>query len=174
MSTQKPPLIRSDSPLIRLPRTVPAIQASLLDAVRLCAQFIDREYRRVEDSLTQITPDYDRALALGPAAIMDAWAIVDTVHRLRALVDRVAGDRNQKRLFQKRTHDVEHLRNSFQHLVGDHRALTDADAPILGTLTWLCPVDIEKRTFCLWSFSPGRLRSVDPNSFVQLPAEIPT
>ena len=153
------------------------MQASFFDAVRLCAQFIDLAYGRVENALTQLTPEHDRTLAIGPAAIMDTWAIVDTVHRLRALVVGLPGYRNRdpsKRLFLNRTQDVEQLRNAFQHLVGDLPTLTHADAPVLGSLTWLRPVGIEQRTFSVWVFSPGRLRSIDPTSIVQLPNEVPT
>ena len=172
-----PPLILPDSPLIRLPETLQPIQASFFDAVRLCAQFIDLAYTRVENALTQLTPEHDRTLAIGPAAIMDTWAIVDAVHRLRALVAGLPGYRNRapgKRLFLSQTKDVEQLRNSFQHLVGDLPTLTQADAPVLGSLTWLRPVDIEQRTFSVWTFSPGRLRSIDATSVVQLPNEVPT
>jgi hypothetical protein len=170
-------IILPDSPLIRLPANLPPIQASFFDAIRLCVQYIDLAYRRIEESLSQITLQHDRSLALGPAAIMDAWSVIDTVHRLRALVSGLPGYKNQaasKRLFLNRTRDVEQLRNSFQHLVGDVRALTEADAPVLGTLTWLRPVDSKERRFTVWAFTPWRLRSVTPDSVVQLPSEIPT
>ena len=172
-----PPLILPDSPLIRLPKTLPPVQACFLDAVRLSAQYIDLAYTRVENALTQLTLEHDRTLAIGSAAIMDTWTVVDTVHRLRALVAGLPGYRNRalsKRLFRDRTEGVEQLRNSFQHLVGDLPALTQSDAPVLGSLTWLRPVDIEKLTFSVWTFTPGRLRSIDPATIVQLPNEVPT
>jgi hypothetical protein len=172
------PIIAPDSPLIRLPETVPPIQASFFDAVRLSAQFVDIAYRRVEGAVTQlVNPEHDRALAIMPVAFMDAWAIVDTVHRLRDLLRGLPRYRNQalsKRLFLQRTEAVEQLRNTFQHLVGDLPALTQADAPVLGSLTWLRPVDIERRTLSVWSFMPGRLRSLDSTSVVQIPADVPT
>ncbi|HET6323607.1 MAG TPA: hypothetical protein VFG04_02810 [Planctomycetaceae bacterium] len=78
-----------------------------------------------------------------------------------------------KQLFLKRTAGVEELRNIFQHLVGDLPALTKADVPVLGSLSWLVPIDIEKRTFAASIFSPGRVRNLDPASVVELPAELP-
>jgi hypothetical protein len=100
-----------------------------------------------------------------------------TVHRLRQLLTHLPGCRNRapsKGLFLKRTESVEELRNNFQHLVGEISALTQADFPVLGSLTWLRPIDVERRTFSTWSFIPGRFRTLHPSSVVQLPTDVPT
>ena len=83
------PIIKTDSPLWKLPQGLHPLQGSFFDAIRLSVQFIDVTYLRLNEALTQLTLTTDRSLQLGPNALMDAWAIIDAVHRLRTLVRRV-------------------------------------------------------------------------------------
>ncbi|MGH9387159.1 MAG: hypothetical protein ACRD2N_23055 [Vicinamibacterales bacterium] len=173
---QRSYLIRPDSPLWKLPHGLDPLQASFLDAIRLSVQFIDVAYNRVEDTLTNLKLDSDRALQLGPTALMDAWTIVDAVHRLRALVSGMPRYKNRapsKRLFLMRTVGVEALRNSFQHLVNDLHERTQSDLPVLGALTWVRPINAKENTLSIETFIPGQFRSIDPSSVVEVPTTVP-
>lgn len=128
-------MIQPDSPLWKLPQGLDPVQASFFDAIRLSVQIIDVAYNRIKDALNRLTLETERSLRLGPIALMDAWALVDAVHRLRALVSGMPRYKQRapsKGLFLRRTSSVEALRNSFQHLVNDLPALTQSDLPVLG------------------------------------------
>lgn len=173
---QRRPMIQPDSLLWKLPQGLDPLQASFLDAIRLSVQFIDAAYQRIEDALITLTLQTDRSLRLGPIALMDAWALVDAVHRLRALVSGMPRYKRlapSKRLFLRRTVGVEALRNSFQHLVNDLRALTQSDLPVLGALTWVRPISATEKTLSIETFMPGQVRSVHPSSQVAVPRTVP-
>ena len=173
---KRPRLIRSDSPIWKLPQGLDPLQASFLDAIRLSVQFVDVAYDRIETALTNLVLTTDRSQLLGPVALMDAWTIVDAVHRLRALISGMPRDKNRapsKRLFLMRTVGVEALRNSFQHLVNDLHGRTQADLPVLGALTWVRPISATDKTLAIETFVPGQLRSIDPSSVVAVPSAVP-
>ena len=169
-------MIQPDSRLWKLPQGLDPYQASFLDAVRLSVQFIDVAYDRIESALNRLTLATDRSLGLGPIALMDAWALVDAVHRLRVLVSGMPRYKKRtpsKGLFLRRTVDVVALRNSFQHLVNDLPALTQSDLPVLGALTWVRPISTIDRTLSIETFIPGQFRGVHPSSQVAVPSSVP-
>jgi hypothetical protein len=169
-------MLGKDSILRRLPVSLDPLQASYIDAIQLSVDFIDLTYQRIEKALGGLTLSADRELRLGPTALMDAWAMVDAVQRLRSLVNgmpRYKGRASSKSLFTRRTDGVKDLRNSFQHLVGDLPFLSRADLPVLGALTWIAPVDPNAGTMTVSTFISGQLRGVDPASAVTLPATVP-
>lgn len=173
---QRPQMIQPNSFLWKLPQGLDPLQASFLDAIRLSVQFIDVAYHRIEDALIRLTLETDRTLGLGPIALMDAWAFVDAVHRLRGLVSGMPRYKNRatsKRLFLMRTVGVEALRNSFQHLVNDLPSLTQSDLPVLGALTWVRPISATEKTLSIETFVPGQFRSVHPSSQVAVPSTVP-
>jgi hypothetical protein len=169
-------IVKTTSPLWKLPQGLDPQQASFLDAIRVSVQFIDLAHSRLQGGLTQLTLESDRSLQLGPNALMDAWAIIDAVHRLRALVRQLPRYKRHapsKRLFMDRTESVEQMRNSFQHLVGEMSELTDLELPVLGAITWVRRID--GRTDCLSvnGFIPGQVRSIDSSSWVTIPGVVP-
>ena len=169
-------IVKSTSPLWKLPQALHPQQASFLDAIRLSIQFIDLAHSRLQDGLAQLTLSSDRSLQLGPNALMDAWAIIDAVHRLRALVSQLPRYKQRapsKRLFMDRTRSVDQLRNSFQHLVSEISEITASDLPVLGALNWVRPVDGQPKCVSVNSFIPGQIRSIDPSSWVTVPGTVP-
>jgi hypothetical protein len=169
-------IVKTTSPLWKLPQGLHPQQASFLDAIRLSVQFIDLAHARLHDGLTQLTLSSDRSLQLGPNALMDAWAVIDAVHRLRALVRQLPRYKQRapsKRLFMDRTQSVDQLRNSFQHLVSEISELTDSDLPVLGAITWVRPVDGQFNCLSINTFIPGQARSIDPSSWVIVPGMVP-
>lgn len=169
-------MIQPNSLLWKLPQGFDPLQASFLDSIRLSVQFIGVVYDRIDDALIRLTLETDRSLGIGPIALMDAWALVDAVHRLRTLVSGMPRYKKRapsKRLFLMRTAGVEALRNSFQHLVNDLPALTQSDLPVLGALTWVRPVSTTEKTLSIETFIPGQVRSVHPSSQVPVPSTVP-
>jgi hypothetical protein len=169
-------IVATNSPLLNLPAGLPPLQASYLDALRISIHAADVAYERLVanlDGLNHASPDRQ---ARGLSAHMDAWTVVDTVARLRALVQLTPGYKKKassRKLFLKRTEVVRSLRNTFQHLDGDLGTLTAADAPVLGSLTWICPVAGSSEQMEIGFFMPGQFRSIDPTSIVQLPNSVP-
>ena len=73
---------------------------------------------------------------------MDAWTIIDAVHRLRALLRQIPGvSRSPKnspklRIFMDRTEIVEELRKHVQHLDQEVHSMAARSEPILGVVRW--------------------------------------
>ncbi len=169
-------IVTATSPLWKLPQGLHPLQGGFFDAIRLSVQFIDVAHARLYEALTQLTLTSDRSLQIGPNALMDAWAIIDAVHRLRSLVRQLPRYKQRapsKRLFMDKSQSVEQLRNSFQHLVSDLSGLTDSDLPVLGALTWVRPVDHERNRLSVSTFIPGQLKSIAPSSWVTVPSIVP-
>ena len=104
-----------------------AIEMALTAYGRLAANAYRQESHREEPVLT--TP-----------MLLDAWSIVDSVNRLRVLIQ---STRNLKHTtavvaLLKGTEDVLSLRNYVQHL--DERAIDIASTaqPLLGSISWVC------------------------------------
>jgi hypothetical protein len=71
-------------------------------------------------------------------AMLDAWSIVDSAHRMRDLVEHLPGLPNSKwkRLLQDRTGEVAELRNCVQHQLGEIENLISNGGQLWGFLSW--------------------------------------
>lgn len=96
-----------------------------------------------------------------PAALADAWSIVDSVHRLRGLVKQVPGlVRRQHwpalRGFENQTRPAEPLRNVAQHLDQEIGRIAEAAWPVWGVLNWFV-VDQDGKGGIIYTLVPGRM-----------------
>ena len=169
-------LIGSDSPLSLLPRGIDPKQRLFLDAIRVSAHFVGLAYKRLIENLEKSIPPENREKDCGLKAMVDAWSIVDSVYRLRQLVQRMPRYRDRmpsKQVFLRSTSDAEDLRHAIQHLDTDIETLLKAGQPPMGALTWIVPIDKSEGTMRIESFIPGQLEEASPGSLVSVPPDVP-
>lgn len=157
-------IIPEDSPLRRRPEGMEARQALFFDGIRFAIETADFAHQRLRKTLLSLAGNTASDLPMHaetPAAIADAWSIVDAVHRLRALIRQVPGlVRRQHwpslRGFEDQTGPIEDLRNTAQHLSTEIQAIADAQWPIWGVLNWFV-VDESRDGGQICTLVPGRI-----------------
>lgn len=152
-------IISDDSPLCRLPSELNVEQAAFLDGIRYSAAMIDLSYGRLKVTLHQLASEHP-VNGCFAAAFQDAWSIIDSVHRLKQLLNKMPGMKRATsnfKLFARRTSNVKELRNRIQHLGDGMRSLAMAGSPVWGTLAWISVVELEPPRLCLCTLSAGRI-----------------
>ena len=101
-------LVSSTSPLRSIPTCTDQKTILFLDGVRYSFQFIDVAYSRLRQTIERLKPETSRdEMQVGiTEAMSDAWAIVDSVHRLRGLIEQLPGLKKKNanvQLFLRRT-----------------------------------------------------------------------
>lgn len=170
-------LISPDSPLSVLPRNLDPSQRLLLDAIRISAQCIDISHARLVENLEKCRPGADRGKPFGIAAMLDAWSVIDSLYRLRKLVQRMPRWRRKspsKEIFLRKTTSAEELRNSIQHLDTEAESLLSSGRPPFGALTWISPCEGSGERMYVQTFVPGQLEGANPGSLVTTPERAPT
>jgi hypothetical protein len=153
-------IITADSPFRRLHANLDPRQACFLDGIRISAEMLDVAYTRLTDLLWQAT-NQDKIVGFAPL-VLDAWAIIDSVHRLRHLLDempRLKKNTPKYKLFEKKTRAVIAFRNTIQHLRGEMTAMADHGWPVWGELSWLAVVDRASGEIQTCTMVPGRVQS---------------
>jgi hypothetical protein len=140
-------MIASDSVLRRLPHGLNRKQVLFLDGARLAIEMADSAITRLRNTLlllaTRPQETQNRRTKILDA-VQDAWSIVDSVHRLRSLLQHMPGMKQKSpslQLFYRRTAEIESLRNCVQHLDRAIDDLVTLGAPVWGTLSWLAVID---------------------------------
>lgn len=140
-------IIRSDSPLRRLPVSLNRKQMLFLDGIRIAAEIVDLTYSRLVETLCRLA-DKDSAASRRNStiisAIQDTWSIIDSVHRLRSLLQHMPYLKQKAsglQVFYRATSNVEKLRNIVQHLDSEIDNLVLRNEPVWGTIQWLVLVD---------------------------------
>jgi hypothetical protein len=96
-------------------------QASILDGIRISAEMPDVAYPRLTEHLWQFRNEEKQAAPVA-SLFLDGWAIVDSVHRLRHLLDQIAGLKKggtKNQIFQRKTGAATTSRTIIQHLRND-------------------------------------------------------
>jgi hypothetical protein len=149
-------IIDNDSPFRRIPVKTNRKQILFYDGIRYPVEMADLAHDRLRETLYEITQssttepgadDFDYT-----SAILDAWSIVDSIHRLRSLLYQVPGLKQNSpalRLFMKKTVEIDNLRNAVQHLNQQIHKIVDLDLPVWGALSWAAMLDSELKS--IWS-----------------------
>lgn len=132
-------IIGDDSPLRKRDRAIERKQTVFLDAIQYSVDMADLAHSRLQAVLAAGAPSQE-----GPSVsvVLDAWSMVDSLHRLRELVDQMPGIKANSptlQLLLRNTDDVEHLRNGVQHLRGSIDELVTENVPLWGVLNWVIP-----------------------------------
>lgn len=135
-------LVPPDSPLRLVPTVLDRKAVLFLDGIRYSLHMFDMTSTRLAQTLdsigrTQVEPNEltDRITW----ALSDAWLMIDSVHRLRELLEqapRLKKNTPELQIFLRNTSGVEDLRNFFQHFRTEIDSFTELGMPLWGTLSW--------------------------------------
>ena len=143
------------SPFRRIPNQTNRKQMLFFDGIRYSVEMADLAHERLRETLYEIAQS-PHAPEPNPhdfaSAVLDAWSIVDLVHRLRGLLEQAPGIQQKSPpllSFMKKTADVEKLRNSVQHLNQQIHKIADLNIPVWGALSWAARLDPELKS--IWT-----------------------
>jgi hypothetical protein len=137
------PLVPSDSPLRRIPTTVDRRDILFLDGIRYCFEAYELASSRLANGLHLMALRNQTETPLGPHIVevtMDAWTMIDVVHRLRELLQQVPKLKKREpelQLFLRNTESIEHLRHYFQHFRTEIDSFAIRGMPLWGSLSWI-------------------------------------
>ena len=135
-------IISRESPFRRMPVDLPRRQILYFDALRLSAEMAGLAFERLRDLLTLVSEKKEEPAAhKAVSALLDAYSIIDSLHRFRELLQVTPGLKHNPafKLFIRQTKDVEGLRHIVQHLKGKVDRIAKERGAALGTLAWLGP-----------------------------------
>jgi hypothetical protein len=174
-------IIEDDSSLRRHPPLRPK-ENVLVDAIRLSIEMANHAYSRLRSSAHTVSLSQKRKEVL-PKHIftpifLDAWSIIDSVHRLRRLLQSVLlRKKAEVRGFLAATKSITDLRNAVQHIDEEIENLADSNLPTWGALAWMfgnLPTD--NRAWC-FVMVPGSVREgrehlfLKPEGDIRLPVD---
>jgi hypothetical protein len=99
------------------------------------------------------------SFTLTVSALSNAWQIIDSMNRLRQLLSKTPGlkqNSTELQLFYRRTADIEYFRNSIQHLNENIMQYVKNRIPSWGALNWVAKLD-DSKDFILFSLIPGEI-----------------
>lgn len=147
----------------RLPKNLDRRQTLFLDGIRFSVEIAETAYGRLCKTLltlanSVIQKKKVRIGALTVRAISDAWAIIDSVHRLCGLLSQMRGVKQNTpnlNLLYKQAEKVEALRNTVQHLNNEIDNLISKKLPVWGTLSWVARPNPTNDLWYTCSLAPG-------------------
>ena len=145
-------IIGNDSPFRRIPTQTNRKQMLFFDGIRYSVEMADLAHNRLRETLYEIaqspTVPEPNSHDFAPA-VLDAWSIIDLVHRLRGLLEQAPGVKQKSPAllsFMKKTVKIEKLRNSVQHLNQQIHKIADLNIPVWGALSWVTMFDPEVKS----------------------------
>lgn len=137
-------ILKDDSPLRSTPSQLDHKQTLFLDGIRYAIDMADLSYTRLVETLLNFsqtsgtgkkTISHDAHIP----AFLDAWSVIDSVHRLRGLLEHMPGVKKKTvgyQKFRRETAIIEDLRNWVQHLNTEIADMVERRLPVWGTLGW--------------------------------------
>lgn len=157
-------LITEDSPLRKLPHCEPT-QKLFLDGIRFTIEMVDLSFNRLCSALWHAsdTKQERQKKQIPPqlfgAVLLDAWSMIDSIERLRTLVQKMRGLKRTEpiRDFLKYTEKIRLFRNRLHHLNEDLAKGLYVGKPVLGSVSWVTYVDNDTPTLRIFVLTPGSL-----------------
>lgn len=153
-------IIGKESPLKKLPSILNNRQALFFDGIRYSVEMADFAYTRLTKTLWDLSNKSEQEFSMVPT-FLDAWSIVDSVHRLRELLYQLPGLKKKKsygvKIFRQKTAAVEDLRHIVQHLRKEIDSMASNNWPVWGSLSWFALLDPEEKWGRSCSMVPGRI-----------------
>lgn len=153
-------MIAPDSPLRRLPAKLERKQALFFDGIRHAAELADYAYGRLVESLTTLALAQHRGETQRSytAPFLYAWAVVDSVDRLRGLLHLAPGvtatpHSDGQPSFRERTQVIRDLRNVADHVAERVDYIVAQNSTALGVLSWFTVLDEQRGLAC--TIMPG-------------------
>jgi hypothetical protein len=156
-------LLSDDSPLEKQTVALHRRQVLFLDGITLSMDAAMLAYRRLQLGLAAHLEQHERqapsSRALQVQIVMDAWSVVDSVNRLRVLVQGMPGLKRGPAVvsFLKDIGPIETLRNAVQHLYGEVDKIHEDGRPLWGSLSWVRPPAPDTKEGSISWFVPGTL-----------------
>jgi hypothetical protein len=137
-----------------------------LDAIRYSVEMAELSYLRLADTLHTIALSKEERSDDVPSsvylvsAMQDAWSIVDSIFRLRTLLEHMPHFKQKSpgfQLFFRQTKDVERLRHVVQHLNSEIPKLIKLNISAWGALSWSTVMDAENLKIRTCTIIPGTM-----------------
>jgi hypothetical protein len=162
-------IIQKGSPLRRIPQILNRQQALFIEAIRCSVDMADVAYRRLRRTLLLLPEmrNEDPETPSAISALLDAWSVVDSLNRLRGVMQHMPGIKGKSksptyRAFVHATEKIPTLRNTFQHLETDiHKSGDDPNWAVFGSLSWAL-VNPERNEITSCIFMPGTVSGSRP------------
>lgn len=120
----------------KIPASIERRQFLFLDGIQTSVQMAQISYRRLQATLAP-----ENSVERHVEAALDAWAIVDTLNRLRVLIGATPGLRGNSsgvQLIKRALKPVEDLRHAVQHMDREISSrLANDIVPLWGYVAWL-------------------------------------
>jgi hypothetical protein len=166
----RPAIVQPNSPLRRIPASFNVRQRAYFDGIVYSIEIADMAYRRLRETLWGISEkiDEDDEIQEYVQAVADAWLVIDSLNRLRALCISapLMAEKEYCRGFVQNLHPVKGMRNNVQHLDGRIDIMVSKKQPVWGSLSWAVvtdnpPTKARLHTLVAGSFRPGEHEMVD-------------
>lgn len=158
-----PAFVPANSALRNLPVNLDAKQRVMFDAIRYSIEIFELNYRRVVATL-----ETWRAVGGHPregmfaSVLSDAWAMIDSLHRLHSVVSAMTKKKKVLRPYVKVLRDaasnVVVLRNAVQHVTGRIERLASRKETPWGTISWFELRGKELTEGWVYTMVPGNLQ----------------
>jgi hypothetical protein len=156
---------------MHIPTELDQQQDSFFDGIRYSVEMADLASIRLSESLWRIcTVNQESPLAHVDvvSSFLDAWSMVDSIHRLSELLEQMPGLRKRRqsplyRRFMQEAAIVEKLRNVVQHLRGEIHEMARNGCPIWGSIQWLAVLDSQSEFCRCCAMTAGRIISGSQN-----------
>jgi len=138
-------------------------QAFFFDGIRYSLRMIKVANNRLQEKLYSLTNrewEKEYLTVLTASVMLDAWSIIDSVHRFRNLLMQAPGIKQKSpelRIFYDKTEGVEALRNTIQHLRNESKSFIDKNLPALGILSWVVLNMPDGKSASLYSLVAGTI-----------------
>ena len=156
-------LIAKDSLLRVHPVNLHPRRRLILDGMRYSIEMAEFSFNRLSSTLLDISELATQELPDGTfaATLTDAWAVVDSMNRLRALTTLVPKRERASYItqFLDSTKPVHRLRNVVQHLHSRIDSLLKQRQPAWGTLSWVTTTDDPPTKARIHMLLPGSIQS---------------
>jgi len=161
-------IIGKDSAFRRLPQGLDQRQATFLEGIRYSVEMADLAYSRLRSVLWSLSTEdglehTQQDVSPFVVPFLDAWSIVDSVHRLRQLLEHMPGLKRAKcssyQLFVRKTSPVLQFRNAIQHLRKELDAMSCQSWPVWGVLDWVAVIHSEQGLLCCCVMTAGKTTS---------------
>src|SRR5208282_5746056 len=137
-------IVGQESILRRIPAALARNQALFIEGIRFSIEMADLAHRRLGETLPLLSrmENPDGESQSNVSAMLDAWSIVDSLHRLRGLLKHMPGIEKRNRIppiraFFDATEKITELRNTVQHLDNTIPGVVDdQNWAVLGSLSW--------------------------------------
>lgn len=155
-------IVSDQSPLRRLHANLNPHQGSFLDGIRISGEMIDVAYSRMCEHLWDSANSETLPMPVA-AVFLDAWAVIDSVHRLRHLLAQFPGLRKKQfptyRQFEQTTAKASAFRNTIQHLRNELRTMGVEGWPSWGSLSWFAVINPSAGILRYCEVVPGRVQT---------------